>query len=135
MGRSWRRRRVQRWRASMKINAWNFPILFLEKLKPQTNHLKERYEKTININRYRQYRCGPGINIRLPEYRHRRGCSKPAGSSRWSTRPTADTGTVSLPYTRDRRTLQHRSSAVWWVWADGHRGPGGLVKASATGWK
>ena len=34
-------------------NAWNFPILFLEKLKPQTNHLKERYEKTINTDRYR----------------------------------------------------------------------------------
>src|SRR6267142_641052 len=96
-----------------------------------TNPLKTKaYEKTNNINRYRQYRCGPGINIRLREYRHWRGCSKPAGSSWWSTRPTADTGTVSLSYIRDRRTQQHRSSAVWWVWANGHRGPGGLVKAA-----
>jgi hypothetical protein len=46
------------------INAWNFPILFLEKLKPQTNHLKERYEKTINTDKYRQYRHGPNIRIR-----------------------------------------------------------------------
>jgi hypothetical protein len=49
----------------VKINAWNFPILFLEKLKLQTNHLKERYEKTINTDKYRQYRHGPGTNIRI----------------------------------------------------------------------
>src|SRR5882757_3688369 len=70
----------------------------------------------------------------MRDYRHRRGCSKPAGSSRcanwWSTWPTAYTGAVSLPYIRDRRTQQHRSSAVWWVWANGHRGPGGLVGKS-----
>src|SRR5258707_5825578 len=74
----------------------------------------------------------------MRDYRHRRRCSEPAGSSRcssrWSTRrstrPTADTGAVSLPYIRDRRTQQHRSSAVWWVWANGHRGPGGLVGKS-----
>jgi hypothetical protein len=47
-------------------NAWNFPVLFLEKLKPQTNHLKERYEKAINTDKYRQYRRGPGTNIRMP---------------------------------------------------------------------
>src|SRR4029077_15205487 len=67
----------------------------------------------------------------MRDYRHRRGCSKPAGSSccsnRWSTRPTAYTRTVSLPYIRDRRTQQHRSPAVWWVWANGHRGLGRLV--------
>ena len=37
------------------------------------------YEKTNNINRYRQYRCGPGINIRMRDYQRRRGCSKPTG--------------------------------------------------------
>src|SRR6476619_262160 len=67
----------------------------------------------------------------MRDYRYWRGCSKPAGSSRcsnwWSTRPTAYTRTVSLPYVRDRRTQQHRSSAVWWVWANGHGGPGRLV--------
>src|SRR5882757_9109205 len=67
----------------------------------------------------------------MRDYRQRRGCSKPAGSSRcanwWSTWPTAYTGAVSLPYIRDRRTQQHRSSAVWWVWANGHGGLGGLV--------
>src|SRR2546421_9974132 len=67
----------------------------------------------------------------MRDYRHRRGGSKPAGSSRcpnrWSTRPAANTGTVSLPYTRDRRTQQHRSSAVRWIWAHGHGGPGRLV--------
>lgn len=57
----------------MKINAWNFPILFLEKLKPQTNHLKETYEKTIKTDKYRQYRRGPGTNIRIPnDWRRRR---------------------------------------------------------------
>src|SRR5215831_13998317 len=55
-----------------------------------TNPLKTKaYEKTNNINRYRQYRCGPGINIRMRDYQRRRGCSKPTGSSRRSTRPTA----------------------------------------------
>ena len=67
----------------------------------------------------------------MRDYRHRRGCSKPAGSSRcpnrWSTRPAANTGTVSLPYIRDRRTEQHRSPAVRWIWANGHGGPGRLV--------
>src|SRR5438552_18233432 len=67
----------------------------------------------------------------MRDYRHRRGCSKPTGSSRcpnrWSTRPTADTGTVPLSYIRDRRAQQHRSSAVWWVWANGHGVLGGLV--------
>ena len=66
-------------------------------------------------------------------YRHQRGCGKPAGSSRWSTRSTADTGTVSLPYIGDRRTQQHRSSTVWWVWANGHRRLGGLVSMSHRG--
>src|SRR6478672_4996925 len=73
----------------------------------------------------------------MRDYRHWRGFSKPAGSSRcsnrWSTRPTAYTRTVSLPYIRDRRTQQHRSSAVWWVWANGHRGLGGLVSKSYKG--
>jgi hypothetical protein len=46
-------------------NAWNFPVLFLEKLKPQTNHSKKRYEKTINTDRYRQYQHGPGTNIHI----------------------------------------------------------------------
>src|SRR5436190_7182180 len=67
----------------------------------------------------------------MRDYRHRRECNKPAGSSRcpnrWSTRPAANTGTVSLPYIRDRRTQQHRSSAVRWIWAHGHGGPGRLV--------
>ena len=45
--------------------AWNFPVLFLEKLKPQTNHSKKRYEKTINTDRYRQYQHGPGTNIHI----------------------------------------------------------------------
>src|SRR4029077_3381371 len=67
----------------------------------------------------------------MRDYRHRRRCSKPAGSSRcpdrWSTRPTAYTRTVSLPYVRDRRTQQHRSPAVRWIWANGHGGPGRLV--------
>jgi hypothetical protein len=49
----------------MKINAWNVPVLFLEKLKPQINHLKERYEKAINSDKYRQYQHGPGTNIRI----------------------------------------------------------------------
>jgi hypothetical protein len=45
-----------------------------------TNPLKTKaYEKTNNINRYRQYRCGPGINIRMRDYQRRRGCSKPTG--------------------------------------------------------
>src|SRR4029077_12274078 len=73
----------------------------------------------------------------MRDYRHRRRCSESAGSSccvnRWSTRPAANTGTVSLPYIRDRRTQQHRSSAVWWVWANGHRGLGGLVSKSYKG--
>src|SRR4030095_6466392 len=60
------------------------------------------------------------------------GVRKPAGSSRcpnwWSTRPTAETGTVSLPYIRDRRTQQHRSPAVRWIWTNGHGGPGRLVR-------
>src|SRR5205814_10351457 len=104
--------------------------------KKSTNPLQTKtYEKTINTDKYCQYRCGPGINIRLPEYRHQRGCSKPAEPSRRSTRPTANTGTVSLSYIRDCRTQQYRSSAVWWVWANGHRGLGGLVKASTTGWE
>src|SRR5438477_1636668 len=67
----------------------------------------------------------------MRDYRHRRGCRKPAGSSRcsnrWSTRPAANTGTVSLPYIRDRRTQQRRSSAVRWIWAHGHGGAGRLV--------
>src|SRR5206468_12099002 len=67
----------------------------------------------------------------MRDYRHRRGCSKPAGSSRcpnrWSTRTTANTGTVSLPYIRDRRTQSHRSPAVRWIWAHGHGGAGRLV--------
>src|SRR4029077_16940780 len=67
----------------------------------------------------------------MRDYRHRRRCSKPAGSSRcpdrWSTRPAANTGTVSLPYIRDRRTQQHRSPAVRWIWAHGHGGLGRLV--------
>jgi len=46
-------------------NAWNFPVLFLEKLRPQTNHSKKRYEKTINTDRYRQYQHGPGTNIHI----------------------------------------------------------------------
>src|SRR4029077_14794319 len=33
----------------------------------------------------------------------------------------------SLPYIRDRRTEQHRSPAVRWIWANGHGGPGRLV--------
>src|SRR6185312_14772673 len=69
----------------------------------------------------------------MRDYRHRRGWSEPGSSrcsNRWSTRPTADTGTVSLPYIRDCRTQQHRSSAVRWVWANGHRGLGGLVGES-----
>src|SRR5215472_7806966 len=46
-----------------------------------TNPLKTKaYEKTNNINRYRQYRCGPGINIRMRDYQRRRGCSKPSGA-------------------------------------------------------
>jgi hypothetical protein len=53
-----------------EINAWNFPILFLEKLKPQTNQLKERYEKTVNIDKYHQHRHGPDIRIRS-DYRQR----------------------------------------------------------------
>src|SRR6476619_3154256 len=73
----------------------------------------------------------------MRDYWHRRGCSKPAGSSRcsnrWSTRPAAYTRTVSLPYIRDRRTQQRRSSAVWWVWANGHGGPGRLVSKSYKG--
>src|SRR6187200_552869 len=64
----------------------------------------------------------------MRNYRHRR---EPAGSSRcsngWSTRPTADTRTVSVSHTGDRRTQQHRNSAVRWFWANGHRGFGGLV--------
>src|SRR4029450_3371016 len=99
--------------------------------KKSTNPLKTKtYEKTNNINRYRQYRCGPGINIRLPEYRHRRGCSKPAGSSRWSTRPTADTGTVSLPYIRDRRPQPNRRSAAWGGVGQWAPRPWGIGKSS-----
>src|SRR5437773_546341 len=67
----------------------------------------------------------------MRDYRHRRGCSKPAGSSRcpnrWSTRPAANTGTVSVPHIRDRWPQPHRSPAVRWIWANGHRGPGRLV--------
>src|SRR5260370_14984103 len=70
----------------------------------------------------------------MRDYGHRRGCSKPAGSSRcpnrWSTRPTANTRTISLPYIRDRRTEQHRSPAVRWIWAHGHGGLGRLVSKS-----
>src|SRR6476661_6377353 len=104
-------------------------LRYSQKIKQPTQ--AQTYEKPNNINRYSQYRCGPGINIRMRDYWHRRGCSKPAGSSRcpnrWSTRPAANTGTVSLPYNGDRRTEPHRSSAVRWIWANGHGGPGRLV--------
>ena len=47
----------------------------------KTNPPTKTYEKTNNINRYRQYRCGPGINIRLPDYRHRRGVASQQGQT------------------------------------------------------
>src|SRR5215831_8674940 len=91
-----------------------------------TNPLKTKtYEKPNNINRYRQYRCGPGINIRMRDYRHWRDCGKPARRCRnrrssgnhESDGRSPDGGTVSLPYIRDRRTEPDRSPTVRWIWA------------------
>ena len=51
--------------------------------------------------------------------------SQPDGGS---ARSGADGRTVSDAHARDRRTQQHRSSAVRWVWSDGRERPGRLVK-------
>ena len=54
--------------------------------------------------------------------------SHPAAQTGGCARSGADGRTVSDAHARDRRTAQHRSSAVRWVWSDGRERPGRLVK-------
>ena len=63
----------------MKINVLNqAPNFFVELIKQRT-HTKEKHEKTINTNRYRQYRRGPGAIGSVSDHWYNRRCRPERG--------------------------------------------------------